>query len=210
MMTREGSERRIACDWDRIPDRVRLPISFDPELLARDLAEISGENWIDHFLTDRYSGNWDVIPLRGPAGVKHPILMIVTTSAMTEFENAPALAHCPYLDKVIRSFDAEVRGARLLRLSPGSTLKEHTDHEDTAKDGILRIHIPVVTNPDVVFLLNGTRIPMEAGSAWYLRLREPHSVTNAGSTDRVHLLVDLVMNDGLAAMLSRAAEAAVP
>lgn len=209
-MTTTAPAQRIVCNWDRIPDRVRLPISFDPELLARDLAEISGESWINHFLTDRYSGNWDVIPLRGPAGVQHPILMIVTTSATTAFENAPALAHCPYLDKVIQSFDAEVRGARLLRLAPGSVLKEHTDHEDTAKDGILRIHIPVVTNPDVVFLLNGTRILMEAGSAWYLRLRERHSVTNGGSTDRVHLLVDLVMNEALAAMLSSAAGAGVP
>ena len=210
MTTKEACEQRIVCDWDRIPDRVRLPVSFDPDLLARDLAEVSGENWVNHFLTDRYTGNWDVIPLRGPAGVKHPILMIVTTPATTAFEDAPALAHCPYMDKVIRSFNAEVRGARLLRLTAGSALKEHTDHEDTAKDGILRIHIPVVTNPGVVFLLNGARILMEAGSAWYLRLREPHSVTNEGSTDRVHLLVDLVMNDALAAMLSRAAEAISP
>jgi len=201
---------RVACDWNRIPDRLRLPYAFDTILLAQDLARLSEDHWINHFLTGRYTGSWDVIPLRGPAGVQHPILMIAATQAAQTFEDTPALEHCPYFREVIAAFDAEIRGARLLRLTPGSELHEHTDHEDTAKDGILRIHIPVVTNPDVVFLLNGTRIVMEAGSAWYLRLREPHSVTNEGSTHRVHLLVDLVMNEALAAMLSRAAEATSP
>jgi hypothetical protein len=46
---------------------------------------------------------------------------------------------------------------------------------------------------------------MEAGSAWVLRLIDPHSVTNNGTTDRVHMIADLTMNDRLAAMLKDAA-----
>ena len=106
---------------------------------------------------------------------------------------------------MIASFDAEIRGVRLLRLTPGSMLKEHTDHENTEDDGVLRVHIPVVTNPDVVFLLNGTRVVMDAGSAWYLRLRDPHSVANNGTTDRVHMLVDAMMTPRLEAALKEAA-----
>ena len=41
-----------------------------------------------------------------------------------------------------------MRAVRLLRLTPGSVLLEHTDHEYTDDDGTLRVHIPVVTNPD--------------------------------------------------------------
>jgi hypothetical protein len=66
----------------------------------------------------------------------------------------------------------------------------------------------VITNPDVVFLLNGKRVTMNAGSAWYLRLSEPHSVENKGTTDRVHLLIDMVMNDRLAGILADAARRA--
>jgi len=94
---------------------------------------------------------------------------------------------------------------RLLRLTPGSKLKEHTDHENTEDDGVLRVHIPVVTNPEVVFLLNGTRVVMEAGSAWCLRLRDPHSVANNGTTDRVHMLVDAILTPRLEAALKEAA-----
>ena len=46
---------------------------------------------------------------------------------------------------------------------------------------------------------------MPAGSVWWFRLSDLHSVTNRGQTDRVLMLVDLVMNDWLAALLTRAA-----
>ena len=192
-----------------LPDRIRLPVAFDPALLARDLQALTETDWIDHFLTDRYDGDWDVLPLRGPKDAIHPVMMIATTPGAKEFSDVPALESCPYFRMVIDSFAAEVRGVRLLRLTPGSVIKEHTDHEYTGDDGTLRIHIPVVTNPDVVFLLNGTRIVMEAGGAWVLRLNEPHSVANNGANDRVHMLVDLTMDDRLAAMLKDAAYLAV-
>jgi hypothetical protein len=187
------------------PDRLRLPFAFDPALLARDLENLSAAEWIDHFLTDRYVGEWDVVPLRGPADAQHPIMMIAATPGAKSFKDTPALEACPYLRDIIDSFQTEIRGARLLRLTAGSELKEHTDHESTSEDGVLRIHIPVVTNPDVMFMLNGTRVVMDAGSAWYLRLSEPHSVVNRGTTDRVHLLVDMVMNERLAAVVNEAA-----
>lgn len=180
-----------------LPDRVKLPVAFAAALLARDLGRLSASDWIDHFLIERYEGDWDVIPLRGPKSAIHPVMMIATTPGTKEFADAPALAACPYFREVIDSFGAEVRAVRLLRLTPGSVLLEHTDHEYTDDDGTLRIHIPVVTNPDVVFLLNGTRVVMEAGSAWVLRLADPHSVANNGATDRVHMLVDLTMNERL-------------
>jgi len=180
-----------------LPDRVKLPVAFDAALLARDLGRLSASDWIDHFLTERYEGDWDVIPLRGPKSAIHPVMMIATTPGTKEFADAPALERCPYFREVIDSFGAEVRAVRLLRLTPGSVLLEHTDHEYTDDDGTLRIHIPVVTNPDVIFLLNRTRVVMEAGTAWVLRLADPHSVANNGATDRVHMLVDLTMNEGL-------------
>jgi hypothetical protein len=131
--------------------------------------------------------------------------MIVTTPGQKEFADTPLLAACPNFRDVIRSFDTEIRSVRLLRLTPGSMLKEHTDHENTEDDGVLRIHIPVVTNADVVFLLNGTRVVMDAGSAWYLRLRDPHSVANNGTTDRIHMLVDTMMTPKLESALKEAA-----
>jgi hypothetical protein len=63
-----------------------------------------------------------------------------------------------------------------------------------------RIHIPVVTNDDVEFYLNGSRVVLTAGSAWYLRLSDPHKVYNRGNAERVHLVIDAEVNDWMLAM----------
>ena len=62
----------------------------------------------------------------------------------------------------------------------------------------------MVTNPHVDFRLNGTRIDMPAGSAWYLRVSDPHSVANRGGTERVHLVIDAMLDAGLVALLEAA------
>jgi hypothetical protein len=92
-----------------------------------------------------------------------------------------------------------------MRLTSGSQIKEHTDLELSVEEGTARIHIPVTTNAEVEFYLNRSRVVLAAGSAWYLRLSDPHSVVNKGSSDRVHMVIDAVANDWLKAMLESAA-----
>ena len=52
----------------KFPDRLRLPFCFDPALLARDLASLSSDAWLRHYVRQNYEGDWSVIALRGPAG----------------------------------------------------------------------------------------------------------------------------------------------
>ena len=75
----------------------------------------------------------------------------------------------------------------------------------SVEEGTVRLHIPVVTNPDVEFYLNGSRVLLEAGSAWYLRLSDPHRVHNNGDRDRIHMVVDTAVNDWLKGLLTIAA-----
>jgi quercetin dioxygenase-like cupin family protein len=55
----------------------------------------------------------------------------------------------------------------------------------------------------VEFLLQGRRIEMREGEAWYLDLNLPHAVANRGRTDRIHLVVDCVVNDWVRALLEQ-------
>ena len=48
----------------RFPDRVRLPMRLDPELLRRDLERLGRVAWTRHFVEQNYSGEWSVIALR--------------------------------------------------------------------------------------------------------------------------------------------------
>lgn len=187
-----------------LPDRLRLPLRFDPGLLARDLDGLAAVGWIKHFVKQNYDGDWSVIPLRGKAGATHPVMMIYSDPTATEFEDTPMLRDCPYFREVLAAFDCPLRAVRLMRLTPGSVIKEHTDLELSVEERTARIHIPVVTNPDVEFYLNGTRIVLEAGSAWYLRLSDRHSVYNKGATDRVHMVIDATVNGWLRSMIENA------
>ena len=193
----------------RLPDRLRLPFAFDPGLLVRDLHSLAAVNWIGHFVKQNYDGDWSVIPLRGKAGATHPVMMIYSDPTATEFEDTPMLRDCPYFREVLESFACPLRTVRLMRLTPGSVIKEHTDLELSVEEGTARIHIAVTTNPDVEFYLNRSRIVLEPGSAWYLRLSDPHSVYNKGNTARVHMVIDAMVNDWLRELLESSARTEV-
>nr|HMS43742.1 aspartyl/asparaginyl beta-hydroxylase domain-containing protein [Pyrinomonadaceae bacterium] len=63
------------------------------------------------------------------------------------------------------------------------------------EDGEIRIHIPVLTNPQVEFILDDQKVEMQEGEAWYLNFNLFHTVRNEGTTDRIHLVIDCVVND---------------
>jgi hypothetical protein len=187
------------------PDRLRLPLAFDPAALAADLARVEADEWTEHFVRQNYEGAWSVLPLRSTAGATHPVMMIYSDPAATAFEDTPFLARLPAMAAAIAAFACPLRSVRLMRLAAGSQIKEHCDPDLDAAMGFARIHVPVRTNPGVAFRLNGTHVPMAPGEAWYLRLSDRHSVVNRGSEDRVHLVIDAGMNPWLAGQLDAAA-----
>ncbi|HEY2758513.1 MAG TPA: aspartyl/asparaginyl beta-hydroxylase domain-containing protein [Pseudolabrys sp.] len=189
----------------RFPDRLRLPLDFDAGRLAADMAAVAAAGWTEHFVKQNYDGDWSVIALRGPAGAKHAVQLIYSDPACTDFVDTPALAVAPYFQEVLGSLACPLQAVRLMRLTPGSLVKEHRDHDLAFEEGTVRLHIPVTTNDGVDFRLNGVRCVMPAGSAWYLRLADPHSVANRGPADRVHMVIDAVVNGWVAALFDRAA-----
>ncbi len=193
----------------RLPDRLRLPFAFDPDLLQRDLnGLLSTTDWIAHFVKQNYEGDWSVIPLRAKAGATHPVMMIFSDPPTKAFEDTPMLGRCPTSRRVLAVFQCPAaRG-------PLDAARPRLGHQGThrfrlgLRPGVVRIHIPIATNADVDFRLSRRRVVMDPGSSWYLRLSDPHSVANRGTTSRVHLVIDAVVNDWIAAILMEAARTA--
>ena len=183
-------------------DSAKLPLHFDPQSLQSDLCTLEHIDWIDHFVKQNYEGSWSVIPLRGPAHASHPVMMIYSDPGCSEFSDTPFLEECPYFQKVLASFHCPVNVVRLMKLTPGSVIKEHTDYDLSLEDGNVRLHIPVTTSPQIEFRLNNRRIQMNVGECWYLRLSDPHTVSNHSNEDRVHLVVDVSVNAWLDNMIS--------
>jgi hypothetical protein len=179
----------------------RLPLDFDAEALRVDVMAFGADEWIDHFVPQNYRGSWQVIPLRGLAGETHPVRMIYSDPTRMDFEDTPLLERAPALGEALRRFPCPVGSARLMKLGPGSRILEHRDLDLAPESGHARLHVPIQTNDDVVFLLAGERVRMQAGECWYLRLSEPHEVRNDGDEDRVHLVLDAEIDDWLSALI---------
>jgi len=68
--------RTLLCGWcrwaetDEIPRPVAPAARLRSGLLARDLANLSAVEWIDHFVKQNYEGDWSVLPLRCSAGAR--------------------------------------------------------------------------------------------------------------------------------------------
>jgi quercetin dioxygenase-like cupin family protein len=181
---------------------LRLPFHFDPAKLHADLDIALRESWIRHFNQGYFEGDWSGVALRAPRD--ESTLFANPRQPAEAFVDAPVLARCQAFQAVLANFQCPLRSVRLLRLKPGSVIREHSDPDLGYSIGEVRIHVPVRTNPQLEFYVNQERIIMEEGECWYLALDNLHRVHNLGASDRIHLVIDCVVNDWLRALLEAA------
>lgn len=189
----------------KLPDRIKLPFAFDPAPLAADVEALLAKEWTAHFVPQHYDGDWSVLPLRAPAGAEHPILQITSPPGCSDWVDTPRMAECSAIAEALARFEAPLGAVRLMRLGPGSQIHEHHDADLSAEFGMARLHIPISSNAQVIFRVNGVPVEMNPGECWYLRLSDRHSVDNRGTTARIHLVIDAEVNGWLAERLQAAA-----
>ena len=186
-----------------LPDRLKLIPSFCTDTMQTEIDRLSPDFWISNFVTQNFEGESRILPLREPKGAEHPVMMAYSDPTCESFEDTPFLIDCPYFQEVLKAFPFELHSVRLMALSPGSRINEHKDHDLAIELGAVRLHVPVRTDPDVEFYLNGTRVEMKEGECWYLRLSDPHRVYNGSEVNRVHLVIDAPASDAVAEFLQR-------
>ena len=177
---------------------LKLPFRFDPERLTADLGLIAADEWVAHFNKGIYEGDWSGVALRSVGG--KAMQLYPDPTATERFADTETLGRCPYYREVLAAFQCPLTSARLLRLRAGSSIAEHRDYRLGYEDGEVRLHVPIVTDPEVAFFLAGERVPMAAGECWYLNVNLPHRVENRSRIDRIHLVIDCVVNEWLTAL----------
>ena len=119
----------------------------------------------------------------------------------------------PEVRELLKSFDSEIHRIRFMKLSPGGgELQRHTDQVDSDSGGsigkLARLHFPIKTNSDVKFTvwnLNAEpeTVNMNVGECWFLDTRKPHKAINGGNEERIHLVVDVLVNEQIEEMLCK-------
>jgi hypothetical protein len=102
----------------------------------------------------------------------------------------------PLLEPVLAAATAPYgyeRGAfprvMLARMAPGGVIHPHRDQNPAAK-WPHKIHVPLLTNDDVTFHVDGKGHHFAEGEAVEVNNMGLHAVENRGSTDRVHLIFE--------------------
>jgi quercetin dioxygenase-like cupin family protein len=189
-----------------VPDRVRLPLSFDVAALAAEAASLPREVWVAHFNKEVYEGEWTGVALRSVGGLATQLYP--DPAAAAPFADTELLDRCPAHRLALAQFQCPVMAVRLLALAPGAVIREHRDYRLGWEDGEIRVHIAVVTDDDVEFVLDGRPVELRNGEAWYLNLDRRHHVSNGSTRTRIHLVVDCKVDDWLTELMLQATRAA--
>ena len=172
--------------------KLKLPLQFNADALKRDLLGFAETDWTPHFNTQYYEGDWSGIALRAAANAHVDLYPDPTAE---KYVDTPVLQNCPAVRSALSEFECETESVRFLRLGVGAKIRRHRDHKLSVDDGLARVHVPVKTSPNVEFYLDDERVAMGEGEAWYLNFNLYHSVENHGHDERVHLVIDCVVND---------------
>jgi hypothetical protein len=167
----------------RLPSAfIRLPLHFDAAALAAELAALPDSYWQPH--PQGFSGN-DAIALISPRGRPED------DGLNPPMQPTPTLARLPAFQQALSKLASTLGRTRLMRLAPGAEASEHVDSHPYWFDH-LRVHIPIVTQPSVMFYCGYQAVHMQAGEAWVFDSWRPHRICNASDTPRIHLVVDTV------------------
>lgn len=161
----------------------RLPLRCDAERLQREAAQLTEQDWRAH--PSNFMGNSAALLITVDGDENDEL------GHAGQFRPTPLLARLPYTRAVMRALDAPLSRSRFMRVAPRATVPRHNDvgwHWFRR----VRVHVPVVTHPGVVFQCADQRVHMAEGDLWIFDNFCDHSVENDSDVSRIHLVIDVV------------------
>ncbi|MFK7733567.1 MAG: aspartyl/asparaginyl beta-hydroxylase domain-containing protein [Pseudomonadales bacterium] len=158
---------------------IRIPFAFDVKRLKLELAALEESCWMPH-----------------PSGmVGNTAVALVSKNGTdnNDFEGrmqpTKHLQQCEYIAQIMHDLDEVLGRSRLMRLDPGCEVSPHVDFNYHWYSRV-RIHIPIVTDPAVMFHCGEEQVHMKAGECWLFDSWRRHHVVNGSNIRRVHLVLD--------------------
>ena len=164
-------------------------------------------------------GGWDALSLHGygnhPLDILKPGVLKSSVNIDTKLQwtTLSVITTMKPILNMLKKLPCEFERIRFMRLEAGKVIGKHTDKIDKDigfDDGdIIRIHIPIRTNGNVIFTLyentkdkDGTEHKLKTGHYYYTDVTKAHAVRNTSDIDRIHLVADCYSNEKMRALLS--------
>jgi len=171
-----------------------IVLEHDPAELREEYQRVTEEYPL--FSGHRPGTAWQCLSLISAGGDAHEIRRLSKA-----YEKTEAVKFAPATERLIDSFRCEKRRVRYARLLPQHVIDWHYDAKEALDLGFARVHIPIVTNDQVVMQLSHEERHFGLGRAWYGDFSFPHRAWNGGSEAKVHLILELVVNDFVSAFV---------
>jgi hypothetical protein len=99
----------------------------------------------------------------------------------------------PIISHYEKKYDGKAGKVAFLRLPVNKVVYPHRDEGDYL--GLVhRHHIAIQTNEDAIFSVDKEEKHMKPGDCWEINNAKTHGVANNGTTNRIHLLFDIMPN----------------
>jgi len=175
----------------RDPVSIRLPRSYDVGRLQRDLDAVKHVDQAPQ-PGPYHAGEWKGVALYSMGGHQS---VFPSAAGLDRYQETAVLTHTPYFREILDELACPKEVVRILTLPPGGHIKEHFDFHTNFAYGLIRLHIPIVTHPDLVFMIDGQRVDWKEGELWYGDFSKVHSVKNDSPVTRVHMVIDVQINE---------------
>lgn len=179
---------------------LRLPFEFELSRLQQDYRRLSQLQWQAHYNQQAHQGDWTCLPLRAAGGRDYDIYADNGES----YQDTQWLKLCPYFCEVLQQFACEKIAVRLMSLAAGARILPHRDPGGGFEDGVARLHIPIITDPRIHFILDGEAVHFSAAQCWYMNANCLHAVENPSDVERIHLVIDCIPNAWLRTVFTNA------
>ncbi len=158
---------------------IRLPYRFDAERMAEEIRRFPPDRWMAH--PSGLPGNSAIALISSNGGDND--------SFEGEKKPTPHLEECEYIRQVMASFGQVLSRSRLMKIDARCQLNLHVDFNYHWFSRV-RIHIPIITDPSVIFHCGQSSLHMRPGECWIFDSWRRHRVVNPSARDRIHLVID--------------------
>ncbi|UTY57068.1 aspartyl/asparaginyl beta-hydroxylase domain-containing protein [Massilia sp. erpn] len=105
----------------------------------------------------------------------------------------------PVLTPILQDFygDGEIVRMCLADLLPYAKVLEHKDDTEEVLLHTHRIHLPIISNPDVDFFIEEENFNLKVGNLYEFSNQQFHRVENRSGLNRIHLIFDYMTREVL-------------